>query len=45
MLLSGFCLIFDTCGKVKSKWKIKSDDRFYPVYDFTKNIVGDEGTW
>ena len=30
--------------KVKSKWEIKSDDHFHPVYDFTKNIVGDEGT-
>ncbi len=48
--LVAYCQWFNTCfdslwQKSESKWEIKSDTTFYPVYDFTKNIVvGDEGT-
>ena len=45
MLLVAFVLILTACGKSQSKnGKLKVMTTFYPVYDFTKNIVGDEGT-
>ena len=45
MLLVAFALILTACGKSQSQnGKLKVMTTFYPVYDFTKNIVGDEGT-
>ncbi len=46
MLLVALTLVLTACGKKsESKWEnLKVMTTFYPVYDFTKNIVGDEGT-
>ena len=44
-LLVALILVLTACGKSQSQnGKLKVMTTFYPVYDFTKNIVGDEGT-
>ena len=45
LLLVALTLVLTACGKSQSQnGKLKVMTTFYPVYDFTKNIVGDEGT-
>ena len=45
LLLVALTLVLAACGKSQSQnGKLKVMTTFYPVYDFTKNIVGDEGT-
>ena len=42
LLLVALALVLTACSKSQSQnGKLKEMTTFYPVYDFTKNIVGD----